>query len=54
MGNVNAREIERQEATGPNDSTQVSLDGIAAQVVKVHIDGVVRTKDDIILVGHNT
>ena len=45
MGNVNAREMERTE------TTQVHLDGIEAQVVKVHIDGLVRTKEDLVLVS---
>lgn len=47
MGAVHARESVRQEAGGPGQ--QIPLDGIQARVVAVNIDGLVRTKNDIVM-----
>ncbi len=43
MGSVNARES--KEASSSN----VNLGGIGAQVIKVHFDGVARTKEDLLI-----
>lgn len=47
MGAVHARESRRQEAETPGQ--QIPLDGIQARVVAVNVDGLVRTKNDIVM-----
>ena len=51
MGNVNARDAGcRQPPTGNDeDEDGMSLAKISAQVTRVHVDGVDRTKEDILL-----
>ena len=58
MGNVNARDhpypdddmdipIERSNRN-PTSAAKVALDGIQAHVKRVHVEGLVRTKEDVV------
>ena len=58
MGNVNARDhpypdddmdipMERSD-TKPSSAAKVALDGIQAHVKRVHVEGLVRTKEDVV------
>jgi tRNA A37 threonylcarbamoyladenosine dehydratase len=48
MGSVHAKEAMANEAAS-SDASIVSLQGVTAQVTKVFVDGVERTKEDVIL-----
>ncbi len=47
MGTVHAREPD--PGNQGNKSGSVNLDSINAQVVKVHVEGVTRTKEDLVV-----
>lgn len=51
MGNVSARDHDYSHEHGSKDSKTVGLDSIKAQVVKVHVDGVARTKEDLVMLN---
>ena len=46
MGQVQAREA---SLPGPSQDPDFALDDIKAKVVSVSVDGLIRTKDDVIL-----
>jgi len=49
MGAVHAREERFQDVGEPVTTEQIPLDGIKAKVVAVSVDGLVRTKNDIVM-----
>lgn len=48
MGQVHAKEAQTP-ASGPEDAGEIPLSVIKAKVVSVSVDGVSRTKNDVIL-----